>query len=46
MIAEGRVTQAEGDLLALADELALPGSPRGALLPSEALEEERAEDPR
>ncbi|MBV8297765.1 MAG: type II toxin-antitoxin system prevent-host-death family antitoxin [Acidimicrobiia bacterium] len=45
MVTEGRATSAEGDLLALAEELALPLPPRGSTLPSEALEELRAEEP-
>lgn len=45
MIAEGRATAAEQDLLALLDELRLPAAPRrGRLSPTSALDALRADE--
>lgn len=44
LVAERSSTDAEGDLLAVLDELTLPARPSGAVLPSRALEELRAEE--
>jgi len=44
LVAEGRATPGEGDLLALLDELALPAPSAGAVLPSAALAELRDEE--
>jgi prevent-host-death family protein len=44
MVLEGRATEAVGDLSDIADELDLPGDARGPILPSEALEELRADE--
>ncbi len=45
MVAEGRATEAQGDLLELMNELGLPdGSEPGKMLPSEALAELRADE--
>ena len=44
LVAEGRATEAEGDLLDLLDELGLPGEPGGAGLPSAALGHLRADE--
>lgn len=41
LVLDGRATAAEGDLLALLDELGLPAESKGPLLPSEALAELR-----
>ena len=41
---EGRVTESSGDLLDLLDELGLPGTARGRVLPSEALAELREDE--
>lgn len=47
LVAEGRATEAEGDLLELMDELGLPApAERGKRHPSEALAEMREEDER
>jgi prevent-host-death family protein len=44
MIAEGRVSEADGDLLELLDELGLPREPQSTQLPTEALAELRADE--
>jgi prevent-host-death family protein len=44
LVLEGRATPAEGDLLVLLDELKLPARPAGAVTPSQALAELRAEE--
>ena len=44
LVIEGRVTEAEGDLLDLLDELALPAVGASPLSPSDALAELRAEE--
>ena len=44
LVAEGRATEAEGDVLDLLDELELPGKPAGTELPSAALEHLRADE--
>ena len=44
LVLEGRATQAVGDLLDLADELGLPADNCGAVLPSVALVELRADE--
>ena len=44
LVAEGRASAAEGDLVDLLDELGMPGEPAGVQLPSTALEQLRAED--
>lgn len=44
LVAEGRATEAEGDLLDLLDELGLPGKPDSSELPSRALERLRADE--
>ena len=44
LVADGRATEAEGDMLDLLDELGLPGKPGGAELPSEALDRLRADE--
>lgn len=44
MVLEGRAIEAVGDLLDIADELDLPANGRGPILPSEALEELRADE--
>jgi prevent-host-death family protein len=44
MVAEGRATEATGDLLELLDQHGLPAPPRGRMLPSQALSELRADE--
>jgi prevent-host-death family protein len=44
LVAEGRASEAEGDLLDLVDELGLPGTPGGTELPSAALDRLRADE--
>jgi antitoxin (DNA-binding transcriptional repressor) of toxin-antitoxin stability system len=44
LVLEGRATEQSGDLLDLLETLNLPAAPRGAILPSEALEELRADE--
>jgi prevent-host-death family protein len=41
---EGRASSRDGDLLGLLDELSLPATPAGSLLPSQALADLRAEE--
>ena len=43
LVLEGRATEAEGDLLDLLDEMALPAAAEGTVLPSQALAELRTE---
>ncbi len=45
LVLEGRVTEAAGDLLDLADALELPAEARGSVLPSSALAQLRADEP-
>jgi len=44
LVAEGKATAAEGDLIDLLDELGLPAEPAGPELPSTALGRLRAEE--
>lgn len=44
LILEGRVTEAEGDLLEIMDELDLPIEPGQSMLPSQALMELRSNE--
>jgi prevent-host-death family protein len=44
LVLEGRATSAEGDLLAMVDQLGLPESPAGGRRPTEALAELRADE--
>lgn len=44
LTADGRATDATADLLDLLDELSLPAASAGHMLPSEALDELRAEE--
>lgn len=44
LVIEGRMTEASGNLLEIADEMGLPAGGSGPLLPSAALAELRADD--